>query len=289
MPSAKIAFIGTGIMGRPMALNLLSAGFEIFACARRKEALAPLLDAGARACASPEEAMAAADFAVTMVSDTPDVREVITGPGGLMHGARADKVIIDMTTCNPLDTREIAAELKRRDIHMLDAPVSGGDIGAINGELSIMVGGDADIYERALPIFQALGKNIVHIGAAGAGQVAKACNQVLVSQTIAATAEMLEFAQAMEVDPRRVREALLGGFAASRILEVHGARMLEEEYAPGFKAELLIKDLNIIASVLEASDFDPPGMRLARKRFQAMVDGGGGGLDCSAIKKDLRK
>lgn len=289
MSFEKVAFIGLGIMGRPMAINLLQAGHSVFAFARRADALKPVQDAGAQICATPKEAMAQSDFAIVIVSDTPDVEQVIFGDDGLASGAREDAVIIDMSTCDPQATRAFAAKLAERNIRMLDAPVSGGEPGAISGELSIMVGGEAEPFQRALPLFKALGKNIVHIGASGNGQVAKACNQLLITQSITATAEMFEFAESMGADAQRVREALLGGFAASRILELHGKRMLCDDYRPGFKASLLLKDLNIVADAIERLGLDLPGARLARERTERLVRNGDGELDCAALAKVVRR
>lgn len=285
----KIAFVGLGIMGRPMALNLLKAGHEIFAYARRPESLEPLCKAGAQACASPKDAMAQSDFAITIVSDTPDVESVILGADGLADGANTGNIIIDMTTCDPIATRGIAEKLSARGIDMLDAPVSGGEPGAISGELSIMVGGDEAVFKKALPLFSAMGKNIVHIGGAGTGQVAKACNQLVVAQTITSTAEMMVLARSLKADPARVREALLGGFAKSRILELHGKRMLDEEYAPGFKAHLFLKDFDIIGGILKQLELKLPGAELSHKRLQSLVKDGGGELDCSALAKVVNK
>ena len=289
MSQIKVAFVGLGIMGRPMAVNLLKAGCQVYAYARRESALEPVERAGGRVCASPKEAMAQSDFAIVIVSDTPDVEQVIFGDNGLIHGASTDNIITDMTTCDPLATREFAAKLSERGVHMLDAPVSGGEPGAISGELSIMVGGQAEIFERVRPLFEVMGKQIVHIGTNGDGQVAKACNQLLIAQTITATAECMEFARGMGADPERVRTALLGGFAASRVLELHGKRMLDDDYQPGFKAHLFLKDLNIIASALDRLDMNMPGLQLALKRLKDLVGDDGGELDCSALAKTVRK
>ena len=215
-----------------MALNLHQAGHSLSVHARRPESMTPLAEAGAATAMSPAECAARSDVVFTMVSDTPDVEEVIFGPGGVAEGIAPGGVVVDMSTISPAATRSMAERLAGQGVQMLDAPVSGGDLGAINSALlSIMVGGEASAFERVLPLFQAMGENIVHIGASGAGQVCKACNQVVVGATIAGVAEAILLACSSGVDPARVREALLGGFAASRILEVHGRRMIEGDYA----------------------------------------------------------
>ena len=201
----RVGFIGLGIMGRPMALNLHQAGYSLSVHARRPESMTPLAEAGAATAASPAECAARSDVVFTMVSDTPDVEEVIFGPGGVAEGIAPGGVVVDMSTISPSATRSMAERLAGQGVQMLDAPVSGGDLGAINGTLSIMVGGEGGAFERVLPLFQAMGKNIVHIGASGAGQVCKACNQVVVGATIAGVAEAILLARASGVDPARVR------------------------------------------------------------------------------------
>jgi len=215
----KVAFCGLGIMGRPQALNIMKAGHAMAVWARRAESMQPLTEAGATACASPKEAAAAADVAFVMVSDTPDVEQVVFGPGGVIEGARPGTVVVDMSTISPVATRDMAQRLAAKGVEMLDAPVSGGDIGAINGTLSIMVGGKPEIFAKVLPLFECMGKNIVHIGANGAGQVAKACNQIVAAVTLEAVSEGLTLARRNHVDPAKVREALLGGFAWSKWLQ----------------------------------------------------------------------
>ncbi len=285
----KIAFIGLGIMGRPMAANLLAAGHSLFVHARRAEAMTPLVEKGAVACKSPAEAARRASFCITMVSDTPDVEEVLLGEGGVIHGAAPGSLVVDMSTISPETTREIAARLGNEEIDLLDAPVSGGESGAIEGALSIMVGGPQRAFERALPLLRVMGGHIVHIGESGAGQVAKACNQILVAQTILACAEALEFANAAGVDAGRVREALLGGFANSRILEVHGRRMLEEDYRPGFKAGLHLKDLRIASASAAAMNIRLGGLALAADCMCKLVDEGGANLDSAALARIVRE
>ena len=259
--SEKIAFVGIGIMGRPLVQRLLSAGYPVFIFARRPEVAKPLIEQGAVLCDTPAGAATEASLCFSMVSDTPDVEQVILGKHGFVEGAARGDIIVDMSTISPEVTREIASVLATRGIEMLDAPVSGGEQGAIEGKLSIMIGGKEAIFNRVLPVFQIMGHNIVHIGEHGAGQVAKACNQLLVAQTIMATAEAIEFAEAAGVDAGQVRKALLGGFANSKILEVHGQRMLAADYKPGFKAGLHFKDLRIACESADSKDLDLAGSK----------------------------
>ena len=214
--TTQIGFVGLGIMGRPMALNLKQAGHVLWVYGRRAATMKPLVDAGATACASPKDMAANADVVFICVSDTPDVEQVILGSDGLIHGVRPGSVVVDMSTISPAATRRFAEELKKRGADMLDAPVSGGEVGAINATLSIMVGGKPATFARVKPFFEAMGKNIVHVGDHGAGQVAKACNQVVAAVTIEAVAEALTFARRSGVDPAKVRAALLGGSPAAR-------------------------------------------------------------------------
>ncbi|MDQ7859978.1 MAG: 2-hydroxy-3-oxopropionate reductase [Armatimonadota bacterium] len=242
----RIGFIGLGIMGRPMALNLRRAGYAVAVHNRSRGPVAELVAAGAADGRSPRGVAEASDIVITMLPDAPEVREVILGPGGVIEGARPGQLVVDMSTIAPSASREVAEVLRGRGIEALDAPVSGGQKGAVDGTLSIMVGGPAAAFARARPIFQAMGKNIVHIGEThGAGQVAKAANQIVVAVTIMAVAEALTLAGRAGVDPTRVREALMGGFAGSRILEQHGQRMLERNFVPGFRVRLHRKDLGI--------------------------------------------
>ena len=230
----RIGFIGLGIMGRPMALNLIRAGYPLWVYARRSASLEPLLAAGATACRTPETLASEVDIAITIVSDTPDVEEVMLGANGLLSGARPGSLVIDMSTISPVATRRIAEALAERDVDMLDAPVSGGEQGAINAALSIMVGGPTRAFDRAQAVFAALGKRVVHIGDHGSGQIAKACNQLVIAQTLTAVGEAMLLAKRNGADPSRVREVLLGGLAASRVLEMHGQRALSGDFQPGF-------------------------------------------------------
>jgi len=285
----NIAFIGLGIMGTPMALNLKKAGHTVFVYGRRPESVAPLAEAGCTACASPAEAAALADITLIMVSDTPDVETVLFGYNCVADGAKPGSVVVDMSTISPTATQAFAHKLQARGIEMLDAPVSGGDVGAINATLSIMVGGKPEVFERVKPVFEAMGKNIVLVGDNGAGQVAKACNQIVVAVTIEAVAEALTFARKNGVDPARVRDALMGGFAGSRILEVHGKRMLDNEYKPGFKTKLHQKDLNIVMQTAKELGLALPGAALVMQHLNALMGTGGAELDSAAVMKIVER
>jgi 2-hydroxy-3-oxopropionate reductase len=240
-----IGFIGLGRMGRPMARNLLAAGRRLVVHNRSREAVDELVAAGAMAASSPREVAAAAGAVITMLPDSPDVEAVLRGPDGVFAGAAKGTLLIDMSTISPVVARRLAQEARAIGCEMLDAPVSGGTAGARDAALSIMVGGSGAALARARPILEVLGKTITHVGGPGAGQVCKACNQVVVALTIEAVGEALVLARKAGVDPAKVREALLGGFAQSRILEVHGRRALERNFEAGFKARLQLKDLAI--------------------------------------------
>ena len=283
--SEKIAFVGIGIMGQPLVQRLLSAGYPVFTFARRPKVAKPLIEQGAILCDTPADAANEANLCFSMVSDTPDVEQVILGKHGFADGAARGDIIVDMSTISPEVTREIASVLSKRGIEMLDAPVSGGEQGAIEGKLSIMVGGKEAIFDRVLPVFQIIGHNIIRIGEHGAGQVAKACNQLLVAQTIMATAEAIEFAKAAGVDAGQMRKALLGGFANSKILEVHGQRMLDDDYKPGFKAGLHFKDLRIACESADDQDLDLEGLRRAYACLRSLVERGDADLDSAAMAK----
>ena len=276
-------------MGRPQALNIMKAGHSMSVWARRAESMQPLKQAGASACASPAEAAAAADVVFVMVSDTPDVEQVIFGPGGVIEGAKPGAVVVDMSTISPVATRDMAQRLAAKGVEMLDAPVSGGDIGAINGTLSIMVGGKPEIFARVLPLFECMGKNIVHIGANGAGQVAKACNQIVAAVTLEAVSEGLTLARRNAVDPSKVREALLGGFAWSKVLEIHGRRILERDFKPGFKAKLHRKDLKIVTDTAAHLGLSLPQASLVASHLNALVGMGCGEEDSAAVVKVIER
>lgn len=281
----RLGFIGLGVMGRPMALNLLRAGYPLTVHSRSRPPVDELIAAGAVAAASPQELATVVDVVITMLPDTPDVEAVIVGPGGVLEASTSELMVIDMSTINPTGARRIGADLAKRGVAFLDAPVSGGQRGAEEATLSIMVGASKPDFERALPILQALGKNIVLVGEVGAGQVAKACNQLIVAATIQAVAEALTLAERAGADPSTVRDALLGGFAQSRILEVHGQRMLNGNFEPGFRARLHLKDARIIMALASEEGLELAGFAPVAQRLQRLVDDDLGDLDHSALVK----
>ena len=281
----KLALIGMGIMGKPMAINLKKAGHTVFVHGRRAGTMAEPMAAGCTGCASIAEAAAQAGIIIVMVSDTPDVEAVIFGENGVVAGARPGSVVVDMSTISPTATRAFAKRLNACGIEMLDAPVSGGDVGAINATLSIMVGGKPEVFERVKPVFEALGKNIVLVGDNGAGQVAKACNQIVVAVTIEGVAEALTFARKNGIDPAKVRDALMGGFAGSRILEVQGKRMLDNAYPPGFKTRLHRKDMNIVMQTAHELGLDLPAAALVTEHLDVLMNAGDAELDSAAVMK----
>jgi len=283
----KVGFIGLGIMGRPMALNLRRAGHRLFVHARREAAMKPMIAAGACACASPAEVARQADILFVMVADTPDVEQVILGRDGVRDGIRAGSVVVDMSTISPAATRTLAERLRERGAELLDAPVSGGEAGAIDGVLSIMVGGPETAFARVLPLFEVMGRNIIHVGGSGAGQVCKACNQIAVSHTMAGIGEAILTAKAWGLDPEKMRAALLGGSANSKVLGIHGQRMIDADYRPGFKADLHRKDLRIVLETAQALGIALPGTALVSQYFNALVGRGHGDLDSSALFRVL--
>lgn len=279
----NIGFIGLGIMGRPMALNLLRAGHQLAVHARRPNMMAPLTQAGATACDSATEVARQSEVIFICVADTPDVEEVILSEQGVLAGARENSIVVDMSTISPSATRRIAEQLGRHGVHMLDAPVSGGEQGAIDGTLSIMIGGESAVFERVRPLFEIMGNNIVHIGSNGAGQVTKACNQIVVGQAIVAVGEALLLAEVSGADPAKVRQALLGGFAGSRVLDSHGQRMLERNFKPGFKALLHHKDLRIAMESAHEHGLALPGAAAAAQYLNAVIGQGKGENDSISI------
>ena len=282
----RIGFIGLGIMGKPMAANLMGAGYTLIVHSRSRGPVEELLAAGASEAAAPKAVAEQSDVVITMLPDSPDVRQVMLGPDGVIEGARRGQFIIDMSTISPLVTREVSAALAARGAEVLDAPVSGGQRGAIDATLSIMVGGPRAAFERALPVFQALGKNIVHIGdQPGAGQVAKACNQIVVALTIMAVAEALTLARKAGVDAAKVREALLGGFAQSRILDVHGQRILDRNFAPGFRIRLHEKDLGIALAAGRAYGVPLLATSVVHEAMDSLIAQGHQDLDHSAVAR----
>jgi len=279
----RIGFIGLGIMGKPMAKHLLAAGYPLTVHDLVPAPVDELVEAGAARGGSSAGVAAASDVVITMCPDTPDVEAALFGEGGVVEGVREGSLVLDMSSIAPVPTRRFAERLAERGVTMLDAPVSGGEKGAIEAALSIMVGGPDDAFERALPVFQVMGKNIVHVGPAGAGQVTKACNQLVVASTIEAVAEALLLAAKAGVDPAKVREALLGGFAGSRILEVHGERMLAGNFAPGFRIRLHRKDARIILETADEVGVPVPGFRPVAEALQRALDADRGELDHSGL------
>ncbi len=285
----EVGFIGLGIMGRPMALNLVRAGHALHVWTRRPQSMGPLLEAGATGHDSAASVARASAVVVSMVADAPDVEQVALGLNGVADGAHDGLVFVDMSTIAPAAARSIAARLAQRGVDMLDAPVSGGEVGAIDGTLSIMVGGRAETFARVRPLFDRMGRAITLVGASGAGQVAKACNQIITGMAVAAVAEAMNFARKAGVAPAPVRQALLGGFASSRILDNHGGRMLERNFTPGFKSWMHQKDLRIVMESAHELGLALPGAAATAQMFNAMVGSGLGEEDSVAMLKLLER
>jgi len=282
----QIGFIGLGVMGRPMAGHLLAAGHKLTVNNRSRAAADELVAAGAQMRNTPADVAREADIVITMLPDTPDVESVITGPDGVLEGLRAGAVLIDMSSISPAATRQLAARIAKQEATMLDAPVSGGEIGAKNATLSIMVGGDADAFERVKPILACMGnpERIVHIGREpGSGQICKICNQIAIGGALAGVSEAFALARKAGVDASQVRQALLGGFAASRVLEVHGERILTGNFTPGFRARLYQKDLRIAEETAAAVGVAVPATTVVAGMVERLVSEGGADLDYSAI------
>jgi 2-hydroxy-3-oxopropionate reductase len=283
MTDRRIGLIGLGLMGNPMGHNLLKAGYELTVYNRTASKTAELAAAGASVAVSPADCAREVDIVISCVSDSPDVEAIALGSAGIIEGLRPGMLYIDMSTIAPAVSRRIYDRFKALGCSALDAPVSGGDIGAKAGTLSIMVGGDQEAFDRALPLFQILGKNIVHIGDAGAGQVTKACNQIVVALTVQAVAEALTLAKKSGVDPAKVREALLGGFGQSRVMEVHGAKMLEGNFEPGFKLDLFRKDMNLVLQTARELGLPLMGSHQVVPLMDALIAGGGGDRDFISV------
>ena len=284
--SETVGFIGLGVMGRPMAKHILEKGYEVVAHNRSRPAVDELVAAGAKAADTPAAVAKRSTIVITMVPDTPDVESVLLGHDGVIEGLQAGAVVIDMSSISPVATRRMAAAIAKKGGTMLDAPVSGGEIGAINGTLSIMVGGDAAALARVRPILECMGnpERIVHVGAEpGSGQVCKICNQIAIGGALAGVSEAFAVARKAGVDTAKVREALLGGFAASRVLEVHGERMIKRNYVPGFRAKLYQKDLRLASEAAGAGGVAIPATAVVAQLLNALVASGGADLDYSAI------
>ena len=282
----KVGFIGLGIMGLPMAGHLVKGGHTLHAWARKSVPKA-LLDAGAVSCASGKEVAQKSDVVITMVPDTPDVAQVLFDPGGVAEGLSPGKIVVDMSSISPIDTKSFARRIEEKGCLYLDAPVSGGEVGAKAASLTIMVGGKQEAFDKVKPLFELMGKNITLVGANGDGQTCKVANQIIVALNIEAVAEALVFASKMGADPARVRQALLGGFAASRVLEVHGERMLKRTFDPGFRIELHQKDLHLALSNARQAGVSLPSTATAQQLFNACAARGGRKWDHSALVRAL--
>jgi len=266
---SKIGFIGTGIMGRPMAGHLLAAGHQLYLCRHRSPPPDELISGGAVECGSPEEVARQADVVIVMVPDTPQVESTLFGDTGVAAGLEPGKLVIDMSSISPIETKAFAARINEIGCDYLDAPVSGGELGAKGASLTIMVGGSEAVFEKASPLFDLMGKNITLVGENGAGQTCKVANQIIVALTIEAVGEALVFASKAGVDPGQVRKALMGGFAGSKILEVHGERMINRTFDPGFRIGLHQKDLNLALSGARALGVSLPNTATAQELFNA--------------------
>ncbi len=289
----NVGFIGLGLMGRPMALHLEKAGHALHLWARRPESLVPFLDkaanVNAKTYATPAQVAANADVVITMVADAPDVENVCLGADGLAAGGKPGLIVVDMSTINPNAARTIGSRLGEKGIELVDAPVSGGEMGAINAALTIMVGGTPEAFEKVKPLLEKMGKSVTLIGGPGAGQVAKACNQILTGVGVMAVAEAFNFAAKSGVDPAKVREALLGGFAYSKILENHGQRMLDRNFKPGFKAWMHQKDLRIVMEEAHRMGLMLPSAAATAQLFNAIVGSGMGENDSITALQLLEK
>jgi 2-hydroxy-3-oxopropionate reductase len=283
---AKLGFIGLGIMGAPMAGHLRAAGHDLFVNTRSSVPQA-LLDAGAVACKTPAEVASKAEVIFTMVPDTPDVAKVLFGENGIAGALGKGKTVVDMSSISPIETQEFAKKVEATGADWLDAPVSGGEVGAKAASLTIMVGGKDEVFARIQPYFALMGKNITHVGPAGAGQITKVANQIIVALNIAAVGEALVFASKAGADPARVRQALMGGFAASRVLEVHGERMIKRTFNPGFRIKLHQKDLNLALQGAKALGVSLPNTAMTAQLMQAVAANGGDQLDHSALVQGL--
>jgi 2-hydroxy-3-oxopropionate reductase len=284
---SEIGFIGVGTMGRPMAGHLQAAGHDLFLVKHRNPLPAELLEGGAVECASCKGVAQRAEVILIMVPDTPDVAEVLFDPEGLADGLSPGKILVDMSSISPIETKRFAARINELDCDYLDAPVSGGEVGARNGTLTIMVGGPEEVFERIEPLLRLVGENITLVGGNGAGQTCKVANQIIVALTIEAVAEALLFASKAGVDPARVRKALMGGFAGSRVLEIHGERMIKRSFEPGFRIELHQKDLDLALKGARSLGVTLPNTVTTQELFNRCVTRGWAGLDHSALVKAL--
>ena len=282
-----IGFIGLGIMGAPMAGHLLDGGHEVITATHRTEPKAELTGKGLKIALSPKAVAEAAEIIIAMVPDTPQVAEVLFAENGVAEGLSAGKLVIDMSSISPIETKQFAEKINDLGCDYLDAPVSGGEVGAKAASLTIMVGGSQAAFDRARPVFDLMGKNVTLVGENGVGQTTKVANQIVVALTIEAVAEALVFASKAGADPGKVREALMGGLASSRILEVHGERMIKRTFDPGFRIELHQKDLNLALQGAKALGISLPNTATAQELFNACSANGGSGWDHSAMVRAL--
>ena len=285
----RVGYIGLGLMGKSMARNILKAGFPLTVHNRSRSAVEELSAEGAVPASSPAQVASASDVVFTNLPDTPDVEEVVLGTGGVMEGGRPGLIVVDNSTIRPEAARGIADRLKQADISFLDAPVSGGDVGAREGTLTIMVGGDLRALETVRPVLQAIGKTVTHVGGSGAGQVAKACNQIMVAAQMVGMGELLVLAQKCGVDPRSVVEAIRGGAAQCWTLDVKPPRLFRGERGPGFKARLMHKDMGIVLDTARAYRVPLPSAAVHTQLFADMLELGMGELDNSAVIGVLEK
>jgi 2-hydroxy-3-oxopropionate reductase len=281
-----VGFIGLGVMGRPMAKHILAKGYKLVGCNRSPGPVEEIVKAGGTAGESPADVARQATVVITMVPDTPDVEQVLKGPNGVLSALQRGSVVIDMSSISPVATRRLAADVAANGGTMLDAPVSGGEVGAINATLSIMIGGDGEALNRVRPILECMGnpERIVHIGSKpGSGQICKVCNQMAIGGALAGVSEAFAIAQKAGVDLGKVREALLGGFASSRVLEVHGERMIKKNYVPGFRTRLYQKDLRLANEVAAAHGVAVPVTAVVTQLVNALMASDGADLDYSAL------
>lgn len=279
----RIGFIGLGIMGKPMARNLMKAGYELVVHNRSRGAVEELAKEGATAAESPKEVAKSCGIVITMLPDSPEVEEVLTGEDGVLGGMTEGALLVDMSTISPVVTEELAERISAEGASMLDAPVSGGESGAIDGTLSIMVGGSEEAFERARPLFDVMGKTVIRVGESGTGQVVKACNQIVVALTIEAVSEALVLGSKAGVDPAKVIEVLSGGLAGNKVMEVKGGNFLKHGFEPGFRIELHLKDLGIALAAGREYEVPLPVTAIVDQMLEALVAKGSGGEDHSAI------
>ncbi len=279
----KVGFVGLGIMGKPMARNLMQAGYELMVHNRSRGPVDELASEGAEAAESPREVAEKSDIVITMLPDSPQVQEVVAGEDGVLEGIKESSLLVDMSTISPVVTEELAAAVKEKGVGMLDAPVSGGDVGAIEGTLSIMVGGEEEDFERAKPLFEAMGKTVNHVGPVGAGQVTKAANQIVVALTIEAVSEALVLGSKGGVAPEKILDVLGGGLAGNKVMEVKREKFLTHTFDPGFRSELHHKDLGIALAAGREYGVVLPVTAIVDQMLLSMKKKGWGGEDHSAL------